>query len=102
MRTPAQEKEESEEEGEVTTFQFAWTVAIIIGFGYCGWLCLFRTNKVVGWGRKNYARSKFAQSLPTASLVTKPWYPIYIRCAGVFIWLWAVFVFFVIAFHRIH
>ncbi len=58
-------------------------------FYLCGGLCVFKTKMLVAWGQKNYAKSKFVQSYPFSSMVTKSWYPVYIRCAGVFIWLWA-------------
>jgi hypothetical protein len=43
---------------------------------------------LVAWGRKN-AKTKFAWS-PFSSIPFKLQYPTYIRCAGVFIWLWAI------------
>jgi hypothetical protein len=43
---------------------------------------------VVGWGRRNYEKHKIVQWYPFSNLVLKPWYPLYIRCAGVFIWIW--------------
>jgi hypothetical protein len=65
-----------------------WFAVMGLGFAACGWLCVFRTGVVVGWGRKNYERSKFVQSYPFSNVVLKPWYPIYIRCAGIFLWIW--------------
>ena len=46
----------------MTTFKAIWFVIMILGFAVCGWLCIFRTNMLVTWGRKN-AKTKFAWSL---------------------------------------
>jgi len=59
-------------------------------FYVCGGLCIFKTKMLVGFAQRNYTRSKFVQAYPFANMVMKPWYPVYIRCAGVFIWLWAL------------
>jgi hypothetical protein len=72
----------------MTTFKAIWFVVMILGFAVCGWLCVFRTNMLATWGRKN-AKTKFAWS-PFSSIPLKRGYPTYIRCAGVFIWLWAI------------
>jgi hypothetical protein len=53
---------------------------------------------VVGWGQKNYEKSKFVQSYPFSNMVLKPWYPTYIRCAGVFIWLWDLAIIYAVVF----
>ena len=72
----------------MTTFKAIWFVVTILGFAVSGWLCVFRTDVLVKWGRKN-AKAKFAWS-PFASIPMKPRYPTYIRCAGIFLWLWAI------------
>jgi hypothetical protein len=63
-----------------------------------GGLCIFKTNMLVTWGRSSYTKSKFIQSYPFSNMVAKPWYPVYIRCAGVFIWLWALMLDYLILF----
>ena len=74
---------------------------LVLGFAVCGWLCLFKTNMLVVWVRKNYEKSpKFIQAYPFSNLVLKPWYPTYIRCAGIFIWLWALGLTYLVVFHR--
>jgi hypothetical protein len=66
-------------------------VAILATFqAVCGWLFVFRTDMLVRWGRNNYAKSKLIRSSPNAALVMKPWYPVLLRGAGVFIWLFDV------------
>jgi hypothetical protein len=64
-------------------------ILINLFFGVCGWFCIFRPTMLVNMGQKNYARSKLARSAPNSNMVFKPWYPTLIRCAGIFIWLWA-------------
>jgi len=80
----------------------AISIALLaVFFTCCGWLCVFKTSMVVRWGRESYSKSpRLFQRYPFASIVLKPWYPIYIRCAGIFIWLWATgFIVFVVL-HR--
>jgi len=72
----------------MTTFKTIWFVVMILGFAVCGWLCVFRTDMLVMWGRKN-AKTKFAWS-PFSSIPTKPRYPTYIRCAGIFFGLFSI------------
>ena len=69
---------------------------LVLFFAFCGWMCLFKTKILVKMGRDNYAKSRFIQRYTFSGMVQKPWYPTYIRCAGIFIWLWALgFVIFV-------
>jgi len=82
----------------MTIPQTTWLVIMVLVFGVCGWLCVFRTNMLVTWGRKNYEKSKFIQAYPFSNVVLKPWYPTYIRCAGIFIWLWAIAITYAVVF----
>jgi len=82
----------------MTTFGIVWLVVMSLGFAACRWLCVFRTSMLVGWGRKNYDKSKFIQSYPSSSLVLKPWYPLPIRCCGIFIWLWDLAIIYAVLF----
>ena len=84
----------------MTTSKAIWFVIVVLGFAVCGWLCVFRTNMLVMWGRKNYAKSKFVQAYPFSSMVMKPGYPTYIRCMGIFIWLWALAMIYLVVFHN--
>jgi hypothetical protein len=79
------------------------SVAVIsILFYICGGLCIFKTRMLVDWGQRSYAKSMFIQSNPLSSVVTKSWYPLYIRCAGVFIWLWALIIDYLVLFRGFH
>jgi hypothetical protein len=82
----------------MTAFGIAWFVIMVLVFVVCGWLCVFKTNMLVAMGRKNYEKSKFAKLSPFSNIVLKPSYPIYIRCAGVFIWLWAIAIIYTVVF----
>ena len=80
----------------MTTFKAIWFVMMILGFTICGWLCVFRTNMLVTWGRKN-AKTKFAWS-PFSGIPMQSGYPTYIRCAGIFLWLWAIAIIYAVFF----
>lgn len=72
-------------------------------FYVCGGFCIFKTKTLVAWGQRSYAKSnKFVQSYPLSNMTTKPWYPVYIRCAGVFIWLWVLTVDYLVLFRGFH
>jgi hypothetical protein len=72
-------------------------------FYVCGGLCIFKTKMLVAWAQRSYAKSsRFAQSYPFSSIVTKPWYPALIRSAGVFIWLWALTIDYLVLFRGFH
>jgi hypothetical protein len=86
----------------MTTFGVGWLVVMSLGFAVCGWLCVFKTSAVVGFGRKNYEKNKFVRSYPFSNMVIKPWYPIFIRCAGVFIWFWALAIIYTVVFLHFH
>ena len=67
-----------------------WITVISVGFYVFGGLCVLKTGMVVGWAQKNYTKSKLVQAYPFSNMVMKPWYTLYIRCAGVFVWLVAL------------
>jgi hypothetical protein len=75
-----------------------WLAVISLAFYACGALCIFRTSMLVGWAQKNYTKSKFVQAYPFSGMVMKPWYPTYIRAAGIFIWLWALAIDYLVLF----
>jgi hypothetical protein len=68
-------------------------------FYTCGALCIFKTKMLVGWGQGNYVKHKSIQAYPFSDFVMKPWYPMYIRGAGIFIWLWALAIDYLVLFH---
>jgi hypothetical protein len=77
----------------------AIVVAVMsVFFFVCGSLCIFKTTMLVGWAQRNYTKSKFVQAYPFSGMVMKPWYPIYIRSAGIFIWLWALAIDYLVLF----
>lgn len=72
------------------TFKTVWLALMSLFFYVSGWLCIFKTNMLANRGRVTYGKSKLIHSLPSSKIVRSPRYPAYIRCAGVFIWLWAL------------
>jgi len=76
-------------------YQIVW-VAMIVLCAVAGWRLLFSTSAMVEEGRKNYGRYKLLRVLPTARFVWKSWYPTYLRCEGVCLWLLAAFFLYVV------
>jgi len=52
----------------------------ILGFGLCGWFLIFRNRAVVEQERRK--KRTFA---------SKSWYPVCLRCLGIFFWLFAAY-----------
>ena len=47
--------------------------------------CIAKPDRLAAYARRRYLRSsKFTQGLPFASMVTKEWYPTYLRLMGAF------------------
>jgi hypothetical protein len=63
-------------------FIIVWDAACSLFFGYCGWLLIFRTSTIVRRAHGTYGYSFFL----------KPWYSAFMRYVGIFIWLCAVVV----------
>jgi hypothetical protein len=61
-------------------------VAVVAITTVLGWICIFRTSKLVTWAQNNYRKSKVLRWWPGSSLVMKPWYPRYLCCMGVYAW----------------
>ena len=61
----------------MSAFSIVWYVAVSLLFGYCGWLLIFRTSTIVRRAHGTYGYELFL----------KPWYSIFMRCIGIFIWL---------------
>jgi hypothetical protein len=60
-------------------FIIVWYLAVSLFLGYGGWVLTFRTSTVVRRAHSQYHRDFFL----------KPWYSIFMRCIGIFIWLLA-------------
>jgi hypothetical protein len=60
-------------------FGSVWFVAVSLFLGYGGWLLIFRTSTIVRRAHSTYGCNFFL----------KPWYSIFMRCVGIFIWLLA-------------
>jgi hypothetical protein len=86
-----------------------WLVIMSLVFGFCGWLCVFKTQTLVWYGRRNYERTMksggwffrtYLRITPMSHMALKPWYPTFVRCMGIYIWFFAVTIlYFVIFLH---
>jgi hypothetical protein len=72
------------------TTKVIWLVIASLGFAVCGSLCVFKTNMLVAWGRKNYVVRKFYSTWPFPDMIMKPWYPTFLRFFGIMLWVNAV------------
>ena len=69
----------------MTAFSIVWHVIVVLVFVASGWLCVFRPNILVTWGRKNVD-----PAYPFSDVILKGWTsPTYIRYTGLAIWFLA-------------
>jgi hypothetical protein len=57
-----------------------------------GWVCVFRTSKLVKWSQNNYKKSRIFRRWPGSGLVLKSWYPTYLRCMGIYAWAFGALI----------
>jgi hypothetical protein len=76
----------------MTTSKIIPLAGLSLAFYACGGFCILKTSTVVGWARRNYTQSKFAQAYPLSGMIMKPWYPAFIVAAGIFICLWSLMI----------
>ena len=65
------------------------TVGIL---GVLGSLCVFRPLVVAQFAQRTYPRNRLPRAWPFSNfsnVVLKPWYLTYLRCMGVFMWVFA-------------
>jgi len=74
------------------TFSDAISVAVLsILFYFCGALFIFKTKMLVERGQKNHEKYLVIRKyFHVPDMTLNPRYATYIRCAGVFVWLWAL------------
>jgi hypothetical protein len=56
-----------------------------------GFFSIFKPERMQAWFRRQHNGSKFLQNYPFAKLISKPWYPTYLRFMGVWAWMLALF-----------
>jgi len=61
----------------MSAFSIVWYAVVGLFLAYCGWLLIFRTSTIVRRAHSQYHCNFFL----------KPWYSIFMRCIGIFIWL---------------
>lgn len=52
-----------------------------------GWRYLFRTEAVVADARARQGKKRLTQASLNSTMAMKSWYPTYVRCAGVGLWV---------------
>ncbi len=73
---------------------------LIAGFAVCGWLCLYKTEMLVAQQRRRYEEHWWVRIYPFSNVVMQEWYPTYLRCAGVFVWIFDLFLIYLIWFAK--
>jgi hypothetical protein len=76
----------------MSAFGIVWSAACSVFFVYCGWLLTFRTSTVV---RRAYSKYR-------CNFFLKPWYSIFMRCIGIFIWVWTALIDYVVLTQILH
>ena len=64
--------------------------ALVAGLAIVGWLCIYKTDALVERARRRYEKHWFVRAYPFSRMVMQDWYPTYLRCSGVLIWVWAL------------
>lgn len=67
-------------------------VVIQILMAAVGWRYLFQTDKVVADAQARQQKKKLTQASLNAAMAMKSWYPTYVRCAGVVLWVFDLFL----------
>jgi len=65
-------------------------LALVTALAVVGWICIYKTDALVTRQRRQYEKYAFVRFNPFAGMVTKSWYPAYLRVSGVCIWLWDI------------
>lgn len=71
-------------------------LALTLALGFAGWNCVSKTDYLVKMHRSQFEKAGGVRFYPFASLVTKSWYPAFLRGCGIAIWLCdIVFIYFI-------
>jgi hypothetical protein len=63
----------------------ACATLVVAGLAFLGWLCVARTSAMVEWHERHYPTG-------VARLISKAWFPGYLRFMGIFIWLFDLLI----------
>jgi hypothetical protein len=74
--------------GQVPPAAVFVTAVVVAGLAICGWLCIYKTDALVEQQRRRYEKHGWIRAYPFSGMVMKSWYPTYLRCSGIFVWLW--------------
>jgi hypothetical protein len=73
---------------------------LAVGLAVCGWLCVYKTDVLVRRQRRRYEEHWWIRAYPFSSMVMKSWYPTYLRCAGVLVWIWDLAIVYLVWFRK--
>ena len=84
----------------MTTGQTAIMLVVTGGLAVTGWICIYKTDVLVRMHRRQYEKYSIVRLNPFAGMVTRSWYPGYLRASGVLIWLWDIALIYLIWFRK--
>ena len=84
----------------MATGQTVVMLALVVGLAITGWLCFYKADALAARQRRQYEKYAFVRLNPFSSMVTKSWYPTYLRVSGVLIWLWDITLVYLIWFRK--
>ncbi len=73
---------------------------LIAGLAITGWFCIYKTDVLVRRARRQYEKYTIVRIPPLSSMVTKDWYPTYLRFFGVLVWIWDIVLIYLVWFHK--
>jgi hypothetical protein len=84
---PGRKLRSSEYWRTVSPFGMILLLLVSASFAVVGWLCLFRTDKLVESARKKYDEKRSVRPSLSPGFVLKTWYPTYLRGIGILAWI---------------
>ena len=84
----------------MTTGETVVMGALVVGLAITGWLCIYKAEALAERQRKQFEKYGIVRFNPFAAIVTKSWYPTYLRVSGALIWLWDILLVYLIWFRK--
>ena len=72
-----------------TLFQTVLLMVCTLFFAGYAWFLIFRPNLLARKVRESIEKRNLEDNPLARYMICQSWYPTFLRCAGVFIWLWA-------------
>jgi hypothetical protein len=73
---------------------FIAAIGVITGLGVAGALCMFKAQTLTDRVQRKDRKRPLREAWPHSNVVMKPWYPLYLRCMGLLLWVADVVVFY--------